>query len=217
MAIGGCGECRLCWVSKGNAFTRKPVDDGNADVMPRLKHNLHIIAFDVENEMEIERACGKVVEPRADKLRAIVLDDFAQNFRDPLRKGGRGLVYERQNEGDPAVERQRVVRDFLLKQFAVRNDLLFTRQRTQPCAFHADDFDPGDRVVIRHRVAAAEWLIKNNRYGSEQVGENPLGSKANGNAANAKAGDKASDVNAEIVKNDDCSNGEQSKADEQPD
>jgi hypothetical protein len=115
MAIGGCGECGLCGISKGNAFTGKPVDDGNADVMPRPKHNLHVVTFYVENEMEIERACSKVIEPSADKLRAIVLDDFAQNFRHPLRKGGRGLVHERQDEGGPAIERQRVVGNLLFE------------------------------------------------------------------------------------------------------
>ena len=77
MAIGGCGECRLCGIGKRNAFTGKPVDDGNTDIMPRLKHNLYIVTFYVEDEMEIERACGKVVEPSADKLRAVAFHDFA--------------------------------------------------------------------------------------------------------------------------------------------
>lgn len=48
--------------------------------MAGLKHLFDIIALNIEHQMEIERAWGKIVEPRADELRAVRFNCHAQNL-----------------------------------------------------------------------------------------------------------------------------------------
>ena len=48
--------------------------------MAGLKHLFDIIALNIEHQMEIERAWGKIVKPGADELRAVCFNCRAQNL-----------------------------------------------------------------------------------------------------------------------------------------
>ena len=87
--------------------------------MAGLKHLFDIIALNIEHQMEIERACGKIVEPGADELRSIGLNRCTQNIRHAPGKGRGCLVHKGEHESDPPIQGQRVVGNFLFQQFAV--------------------------------------------------------------------------------------------------
>ena len=116
--------------------------------MARCKHVLGVLAFDIKYQMKIERTCSKIVEAGSHKTGIIAFDDFAQNLGDAARQRGRRLLDERQDISNAAVYRQRVVSNFLFEQFAVRNDFLLAGQSAKACAFHPDDFDGRDGVVV---------------------------------------------------------------------